>query len=337
MRDELARGLGYDRALLLTHDDESIALRGMFGLNLRDDQARALVIPLTRSGDPIVLALRAGVPQLVNDTASDERLDPLERELLLGMKVTRFVAAALPGMGAVRTSAVVILARDREIREADLDRLLPFARQAGAALTREHDVELLRSASESHAIEKEWLWWMLNSVDDPVVVADARNDILHFTRRAELLFRVSDEDSPGKRRAVWMNNFLFTASLSAWSLDQSSRATNREVTLVDPIDGSELIFEVITRTALNHRTGERGVVSVLKDVTDIRHMTVELTRSAQRIQTADEEIRGERDRLGLVLRSVPNPIIVVGNDNQIISLNEAAQRLFARTGSGEQH
>jgi PAS domain S-box-containing protein len=337
MLDDLARGLGYDRALILTLDAESTALAGMFGLNLRDDQARALVVPLSRSDDPIVLALRAGVPQLVEDTASDERFDPAERELLLAMNVTRFVATALPAAGDVRSSAVVILARDREIRDVDIERLLPFTRQAGAALTREHDVELLRRASESHAIEKEWLWWMLNSVADPVVVADARNDILHFNRRAELLFRASDEDSPGKRRAVWMNNFLFTASLSAWSLDQTSRATNREVTLVDPIDGSELIFEVITRSAVNHRTGERGVVSVLKDVTDIRHMTVELSKSAQRIQTADEEIRGERDRLDLVLRSVPNPIIVVDNDNQIISLNAAAQRLFSRTGAGAQH
>src|SRR5207245_4236299 len=106
------------------------------------------------------------------------------------------------------------------------------------------------------------------------------------------------------------------------------RGAKREVTLVDPIAGDELIFEVITRPSINGRTGERGTVSVLKDVTDLRHMTQELTRSAQRIQTADEEIRAERDRLDLVLRSVPNPIIVVDNDNQIISMNAAAQRLF---------
>ena len=36
----------------------------------------------------------------------------------------------------------------------------------------------------------------------------------------------------------------------------------------------------------------------------------------------------ERDRLDLVLRNVPNPIIVVDNTNQIVSLNAAAERLF---------
>ena len=95
-------------------------------------------------------------------------------------------------------------------------------------------MQLLQRASESHAVEKEWLWWMVNSVADPVLVTDPQNDILHLNRRAEHLFRSSDEDSAGKRRAVWMNNFLFTAALSAWNLDTASRATNREVTLVDP-------------------------------------------------------------------------------------------------------
>ena len=328
MLDDLARGLGYDRAVVLEHDADAGILRGLFGLGVKDDQARAFAISVARSTDPLVIALRTGAPQLVDDVTADERLDLEERDALLRMNVQRFVATALPGTDTRRASKVVLLARDREIRDTDLDRLMPFARQADAALTREHDVELLRRASESHAVEKEWLWWMLNAVDDPVLVADAQNDILHLNRRSEHLFRASEEDSAGKRRAVWMNNFLFTAALSTWSLDHVNRATNREVTLVDPIDGSELIFEVITMPALNHRTGDRGTVSVLKDVTDIRHMTQELTRSAQRIQTADEEIRGERDRLDLVLRSVPNPIIVVDNDNQIISLNAAAQRLF---------
>lgn len=337
MLDDLARGLGYERALILVHDGPSGTLRGLFGRNVRDDQARGVVVPLARPNDPLVTALRSGVPQLVDDVATDDRLEETERAALLGMRITRCVAASLPVTRSERTSAVVVLGREREISESDLERLLPFARQAGAALTREQDVELLRRASESHAIEKEWLWWMLNSVDDPVVVADSRNDILHFNRRAEHLFRSSDEDSPGKRRAVWMNNFLFTASLSTWSLDRSSRAMSREVTLVDPIDGSELIFEVLTAAALNHRTGDRGTVAVLKDVTNIRHMTQELTRSAERIQSADVEIRAERDRLDLVLRSVPNPIIVVDNDNQIISTNAAAQRLFTRSDGRTQH
>src|SRR6266850_2212581 len=328
MLDELARGLGYDRALVLSYNAESGSLRGLFGLNVRDELARSLSVPLSRADHPLVVALRAGIPQLVDDVSADERLDLAERQVLLAMNITRFVATALPAVGSARATAVVILSRDTEIRTSDLEPLVPFARQAGVVLTREHDAELLRRASESHAIEKEWLWWMLNAVDDPVLVADAQNDILHFNRRAELLFRASDEDSAGKRRAVWMNNFLFTAALSTWNLERIGATTGREVTLVDPIEGDELIYEVITTPATNYRVGMRGTVSVLKNVTDIRHIGEELARGRERLQSAEEEIRIERDRLDLVLRNVPNPIIVVDNDNHIISMNPAAERLF---------
>jgi len=338
MLDDLVRGLGYDKAVVLVYDEPSASLRGLFGWNVTDDQARRLAVGVAGSDDPLVVALRTGAPQRV-DPGDGVTLDPGIGTALVDMGIGGFVAAPLRSAAGRSDGprAVVLLARKDGVRDADLERLAPFARQASAALTREQDVQLLRRASESHAVEKEWLWWMVNSVADPVLVTDAQNDILHLNRRAEHLFRSSDEESAGKRRAVWMNNFLFTAALSAWNLDTASRATNREVTLVDPVEGTELIYEVITMPALNHRIGERGVVSVLKDVTDIRHMTEELARSAERIQTADLQIRAERDRLDLVLRSVPNPIIVVDNDNQIITLNAAAHRLFTPTHEAVRH
>lgn len=338
MLDDLVRGLGYDKAVVLVYDEPSASLRGLFGWNVTDDQARRLAIGVAGSDNPLVVALRSGAPQRV-DLSDGVKLDENTGTALAEMGIGGFVAAPLRSATGRSDGprAVVLLSRKEGVREGDLERLVPFARQASAALMREQDVQVLRQASESHAVEKEWLWWMVNSVADPVLVTDAQNDILHLNRRAELLFRSSDEDSAGKRRAVWMNNFLFTAALSAWNLDTASRATNREVTLVDPVEGTELIYEVITMPATNHRIGERGVVSVLKDVTDIRHMTEELARSAERIQTADLQIRAERDRLDLVLRSVPNPIIVVDNDNEIITLNAAAQRLFAPTQYSTRH
>ena len=338
MLDDLVRGLGYDKAVVLVYDEATASLRGLFGWNVTDDQAKRLAVGVAGSDNPLVVALRTGTPQRV-DLDDGATLDVNTGATLADMGIGSFVAAPLRSATGRSDGprAVVLLARKDGVRDADLERLVPFARQASAALTREQDVQLLQRASESHAVEKEWLWWMVNSVADPVLVTDPQNDILHLNRRAEHLFRSSDEDSAGKRRAVWMNNFLFTAALSAWNLDTASRATNREVTLVDPVEGTELIYEVITMLALNHRIGERGVVSVLKDVTDIRHMTEELARSAERIQTADLQIRAERDRLDLVLRSVPNPIIVVDMHNEILTLNAAAQHLFAPTRDGGRH
>jgi PAS domain S-box-containing protein len=345
--DDLMRSLGFERGVVLLYDEESAALAGRFGIGVPDAIARELLIPLAHADDPIVAALRGGVPQRIRDATNDERISVAARLTLGKARLGPIVAAPLrgstergpAGQGGKSTApsgwehhgewaGVVLLSRASGVTQSDVDALAPFARQAGEALTLQRDVDLLRDTSEAHAIEKEWLWWMVNGVGDAVLVTDSNNDIVLQNRRAELLFRASDEASAGKRRAVWMNNFLFTAALSTWNLEHVGGFTGREVTLVDPIEGEELIYEVITTPATNYRVGLRGTVSVLKNVTDIRHIGEELARGRQRLQSAEEEIRIERDRLDLVLRNVPNPIIVVDNDNHIMSMNPAAERLF---------
>jgi len=102
-----------------------------------------------------------------------------------------------------------------------------------------------------------------------------------------------------------MNNFLFTAALSTWNLEHIAATTGREVTLVDPIEGDELIYEVITTPATNYESARAGPSRLLKNVTDIRHIGEELARVGNAFQTA-RRIRIERDRLDLVLRNVPN-------------------------------
>src|SRR5882672_4951301 len=345
--DELMRKLGFERAAVLLYDEDRAALVGSFGVGVPDAIARDLVLPLANRDDPIVGVLRLGVPQRIRDATTDERIFSGVRDVLAKARLGPIVAAALRSTaerallgndGAAAATpgwehrgewaGVVLLSRTSGVTQSDVDALVPFARQAQEALSLQRDVDLLRDTSEAHAIEKEWLWWMINGVGDAVLVTDSNNDILLQNRRAELLFRASDEDSAGKRRAVWMNNFLFTAALSTWNLERVGATTGREVTLVDPIEGDELIYEVITTPATNYRVGMRGTVSVLKNVTDIRHIGEELARGRERLQSAEEEIRIERDRLDLVLRNVPNPIIVVDNDNHIISMNPAAERLF---------
>jgi len=344
--DELMRSLGFERAVVLLYDEERAALFGSFGIGVPDTIARELLIPLANTDDPIVVALRGGLPQRIGDATSDARISAPARETLGRAGLGPIVAAPLgstagrgpagrDGTGTPRTlearggwTGVVLLARASGVTQRDVEGLVPFAREAEEALSQQRDVDLLRDASEAHAVEKEWLWWMVNGVGDAVLVTDSNNDIVLQNRRAESLFRASDEDSAGKRRAVWMNNFLFTAALSTWNLERLGAITGREVTLVDPIEGEELIYEVITTPVTNYRVGMRGTVSVLKNVTDIRHIGEELARGRQRLQTAEEEIRIERDRLDLVLRNVPNPIIVVDNDNHIMSMNPAAERLF---------
>jgi PAS domain S-box-containing protein len=324
--DGLARAFGYDRALVALSDDRAHVLRGRFGRGIADQIAEAFRVPLTSVNDPSVVALSTGVPQRVDDVASDDRVTPATRELLGELGFGSFVVAPLRASGEPAIG-VVLLSKGTPASDADVQALAPFATQAGSLLAQARSVAELRQGGEAHAAEKEWLWWMVNAFADPVVVTDEQNELVLANRSAEVLFRADKDDSAGKAHAISMNNFLFTAALSTWNL-QSAIERTRELTLVDPIEGDELIFEVITSPAINYRIGARGTVSVLKNVTDLRRVTEELSANIQRLQSADQEIRMERDRLDLVLRNVPNPIIVVDNTNEIVSMNAAAERLF---------
>ncbi|MHB8631359.1 MAG: GAF domain-containing sensor histidine kinase [Candidatus Limnocylindria bacterium] len=324
--DGLARAFGYERSLVALADERARAIRGQFGRGIADQIAEAFSVPLANLQDPSIVAFRTSVPQRVDDVSSDERVTPATREILLELGFEAFVVAPLRGSGQPPIG-VVLLSKGSPASDADVQALAPFASQAGSILAQARDVAVLRVGGEAHAIEKEWLWWMVNAFADPVVVTDEQNELVLANHSAELLFKSGKDDSAGKAHAISMNNFLFTAALSTWNL-QSATERTRELTLVDPIEGDELIFEVITSPATNYRIGAKGVVSVLKNVTDLRHVTQELSANIQRLQSADQAIRMERDRLDLVLRNVPNPIIVVDNMNEIVSMNAAAERLF---------
>ena len=347
MLEGLSRALGYRRAIVALYDPARGALRGTVGLNLPDTLVESIEIPLGEAQNPIVIALREGVPVRVDDTRKTHLREDALR-LLLEMEFSSFAVVPLRSSSEqfdlatwqgrdVPAVGVIILSKDEMVTDADLERLMPFATQAGTALVQASDVERLRDSSEQHAVEKEWLFWMINGFADPVVLTDSDNDIILQNMRAETLFKANPEDSPGKHEAIRMNNFLFTAYLSTSKLEQNAAGrSTRDLTLIDPIEGTELLFEMRTLPATNYFNGARGTVTVLSNITDLRHATEQVTQNVHKLQTAEEEIRLERDRLNLVLRSVPNPIILMDIDNQPILMNHEALRLFQYAGPDSQ-
>jgi PAS domain-containing protein len=320
MLEGLSRALGYRRAVVALYDPARGVLRGTVGLNVPDALVESIEIPLGEAESPMVIALREGVPVRVDDTS---KLDEDLLGLLLEMEISSCAVVPLRSSSEqfglatwqgrdVPAVGVVILSKDDTISDADIERLLPFATQAGTALVRASDVERLQDSSEQHAVEKEWLYWMVNGFADPVVLTDANNDIILQNVRAQTLFKANPDDSEGKRRAIWMNNFLFTAALSTSKLEQNAAGRSaHDLTLVDPIEGTELLLEMRMLPATNYFNGARGTVAVLTNITDLRHATEQVTQNVHRLQTAEEEIRLERDRLNLIMRSVPNPIILM--------------------------
>jgi PAS domain S-box-containing protein len=169
---------------------------------------------------------------------------------------------------------------------------------------------------------------MVDSLPDPVVITDASNDIVVQNKRAEHLLFVNEDDSPGRRRAVELNNLLFSSFLSRATISGTPTSGPRELNLVDPDEGHDLLFEVLTHP-LGERVGpEDAVLSVLRDVTDLRRAAHELERQVQRVRQAEIEATDERDRLNLILENVADPILVTDSATNIILLNDEAEQLF---------
>jgi PAS domain S-box-containing protein len=88
------------------------------------------------------------------------------------------------------------------------------------------------------------------------------------------------------------------------------------------------LFEVLAHP-LGERVGpEDAVLSVLRDVTDLRRAANELERQVQRVRQGEVTVRGERDRLNLVLENVADPILVTDQRSNIILMNDQAEQLF---------
>ncbi len=169
---------------------------------------------------------------------------------------------------------------------------------------------------------------MVDSLPDPVVITDAWNEIVVQNKRAEHLLLVSDADSQGRRRAVELNNLLFSSFLSRASASDAKPGASRELNLVDPDEGNDLLFEVLTHTLAERVGPENAVLSVLRDVTDLRRASNELERQVQRVRQAEVEATDERDRLNLILENVADPILVTDRAANIILMNDEAEQLF---------
>jgi PAS domain S-box-containing protein len=124
-----------------------------------------------------------------------------------------------------------------------------------------------------------------------------------------------------------MNDLLFSAYLSSAAVT-SEEVVGRDLTLVDPLEGSDIHFEVISTPALDARGERIGLVSVFRDVTDLRRANEELARNFVKLQQAESEARRERDRLDLILEHVGQPIAVCDSSGKFILFNRRAELLF---------
>jgi len=102
---------------------------------------------------------------------------------------------------------------------------------------------------------------------------------------------------------------------------------------VDPSDGSDLLFELMSSVVEDSREGT-GIVSVLRNITDLRKATQEIEENYLKMRVAEAEARAERDRLDVIIDSVADPILVTDEEGKISMMNAPAERLFTVTPEG---
>src|ERR1044071_2022415 len=207
-----------------------------------------------------------------------------------------------------------------------------FAERIGIVASLATHQERLVSTVTKLQRERQWIESIMKSVADPIVLTDLDNQILLQNRRAEELFSGSANAGEGKRRALKMNDLLFSAYLSSATVS-SSEVIQRDITLVDPIEGSDIHFEVISTPAANARGEPLGLVSIFRDVTDLREANEELARNFVKLQQAEAESRRERDRLDLIIENVGHPIVVCDSAGNFILFNRRAELLFQENTS----
>ena len=228
-------------------------------------------------------------------------------------------------LGAAPAGVVLV---EGVIEAGMLDEVLELVTLASPVLARLVALEDSRQLVDRLSQQRDRLTLMVDSLPDPVVITNAANDIIAQNHRAGRLLHAREDDSPGRRRALELNNLLFTSFLSKAAMSGGHQSGQRELNLVDPDEGNDLLFEVLAHP-LGERVGpEDAVLSVLRDVTDLRRAANELERQVQRVRQAEVTVRGERDRLNLVLENVADPILVTDERSNIILMNDQAEQLF---------
>ena len=279
-----------------------------------DEASRSLFEKMTWHQDVLALPL-FGIPEVSPKMGRDTATSPHLADHYWTFE---------PGS---RLGVLYVGATRDSIDPVSLSLLRRFADRIGVIASLAIQQERLVSSLTKLQRERQWNESIMKSVADPIVLTDLDNQILLQNRRAEELFSGSANAGEGKRRALKMNDLLFSAYLSSATVS-SSEVIQRDITLVDPIEGSDIHFEVISTPAVNARGEPLGLVSIFRDVTDLREANEELARNFVKIQQAEAESRRERDRLDLILENVGHPVAVCDVSGNYILLNRRAELLF---------
>ncbi len=314
----LGEVLGVSKSICLLKPLDEQALFAVSAYGFPGSEVTSFAVPVEEWGNPLVAALTARKP--VSFPAAHSAADRRHRP------ATPFEDSAfqvLP-IGFSEDACGLLLIG------GGISHLRPeiqwFATLFGQKLDQILRQQALTEGDRKQGRERSLLYSIINAVTDPILLTDTEGRLLIANVRALTLFTATEEESEGRRSAVRMNNMLLSSALSSEAIEETG-ATRRELLLVNPADGSDLLFELLSTVTEDPRHGT-GVVSVLRNVSDLRRASEEIEENNRRLRIAEVLARAESDRLNLIIDSVADPIVVTDAGGATSLMNEPAERLF---------
>jgi len=340
--------LGFPRAAVVEVDFDSGEVKPTASLNCDPSLLQRLRSSLWATEDPLVSSLVNLKPMLLPDgrlrpgafytypmiyrspmrcweSERERRADclALQNVALKGkIQIQQQVCSAC---GMRSYISLVIGQLGRTTGQAQLRQFRNLAERANRHLSRLFKVEHYYNRMRDMEITISRMTTVMESMADPVILTDNQHRVIIQNRAAERFFRVPEGVSEGGRRAVEFNNLLFSAALS--SMVVSASDSSRDLTLVDVMEGEEVLFEAVCAPTYVNQT-RTGMVTVMRDVTDLRRADQEVRANLEKLRAAEEVVRQDRDRLNLVIENVGDPIVVADNAAKIVLLDPLAKELF---------
>src|SRR5947209_6779376 len=223
-------------------------------------------------------------------------------------------------------AAIVVVEVPKNVDQHAILQLGELIELANRYLSRLFKVEHYYNRMRDMEITIAQMSTVMQSMADPVILTDTQHQVVMQNRAAERFFRVPEEQTEGLVRAVELNNMLFSAALS--SMLVSGTDAHRDLTLVDAIEGEEMLFEAVSAPTYGPDGIQIGTVTVMRDVTDLRRADQELRTNYDKLGEAEEVVRQDRDRLNLIIENVGDPIVVCDSEARIVLVDPLAQELF---------
>jgi nitrogen-specific signal transduction histidine kinase len=346
-------GLGFDRTFIVAVDFETGEVLPSASLNCSKNYLDRFRSSLFAAENPVVDVLHSQRPSVVKDSSLHHRslyCHPIlysnttpcweaERErrsecLAVDNCMRRrkmSLESQVCGTCNMRAYAALVAVELPTKAAPDIVLLNNLIEMANRYLSRLFKVEHYYNRMTDMDVTIAQLQTVMQSMSDPVILTDNHYRVIVQNRAAERFFKVPDSTvaeglTEGLARAVEMNNLLFSAALS--SVAVSGVEASRDLTLIDAIEGEEMLFEAVCTPTFGRDGMPLGMVTVMRDVTDLRRADQELRTNYDKLRAAEELVRQDRDRLNVIIESVGDPIVVCDGSAKAVLLDPLAQNLF---------